>query len=455
MLTICSSSLFLQELLTGFLIPLPFLLVTSTFQETHLLRPQVLPSETIRATSPSGLSASGVFETCALTAATFSSIGSISLVVEIIDARKRQNQTLVRDHVRRGSATTSSNVESVKNVLARGLGVGLPLYSAFKLGGSRVAMVLLTISALPSATDDYRDTSTTEGWKRFMLTRKATVASIALGILCDATFIMGTTDFKAMTFGYLALGMSVLVFQPPFPSISRMSPVTKSPSFSGPLTSAVKSIRGNTHSLTETPATQLSKSPLIATIDDTKHTLMTGLILGVMCTIATFMGPGFSVDTSVIHWPFLLLAVAFLAGMLLLVQPCILQSYRKIGLALGLSFTVLYHYFSFTRSWQYGTVQASIGLASYLAVAYDTNTVFKRPRLHSHGHEKLAARDGGHGHTKQSRFTKFLLEHIQQWSLIHSILAEKDSRRIFYFMWYEKCSFPRRTVTRLRLTSHL
>ena len=398
-----------------------------------------MPSDTTRATSPSGLSTCGIFEACAITAATLSSIGAISLLIEKIDARQKQNQSLGRDHIRRESVTASSNFESARSVLARGLGVGLPLYSAFKLGGSRVAIVLLTISAVPAATDDYRDISVTEGWKRFMITRKATVASLALGIACDAMFIMEKADFKAVALGYLTLALSILVFQPPFPSIFRMSPVSKSQSFSGPLASAVKSIRGDTP-FTETPATQLSKSPLITTLDDIKHTLMTGFILGVMCTISTFFLPALSVDTSLIRWPFLLLAIAFLAGMLLLVQPSILQTNRKIGLALGLLFTVLYHNISFTTVWEYGVVQASVALVSYVAVAYDTNTVFKRPRRQSHGHEKalkFTARDAGYGHTKQSWFTRSLLKRTQRWPLLHSILTERDSRRIFYFMRYE------------------
>jgi hypothetical protein len=35
-----------------------------------------------------------------------------------------------------------------------------------------------------------------------------------------------------------------------------------------------------------------------------------------------------------------------------------------------------------------------------------------------------------------SRFTKYLLSNTRQWPLLHGILLEKDSRRIFYFAWY-------------------
>ena len=35
---------------------------------------------------------------------------------------------------------------------------------------------------------------------------------------------------------------------------------------------------------------------------------------------------------------------------------------------------------------------------------------------------------------KRSRFTRLLLPYTEGWPLLHSILVEKDSRRIFYFM---------------------
>jgi zinc transporter 5/7 len=54
---------------------------------------------------------------------------------------------------------------------------------------------------------------------------------------------------------------------------------------------------------------------------------------------------------------------------------------------------------------------------------------------HDHGHDH--AHGNGHSHSKlekRSRFTTFLLTYSESSSLLHSILIEKDSRRIFYFM---------------------
>jgi zinc transporter 5/7 len=34
----------------------------------------------------------------------------------------------------------------------------------------------------------------------------------------------------------------------------------------------------------------------------------------------------------------------------------------------------------------------------------------------------------------RSRFTNFILPLVLRWPLLHTVMADKDSRRIFYFM---------------------
>ncbi|KAM7200810.1 Cation efflux family domain containing protein [Rhypophila sp. PSN 637] len=53
---------------------------------------------------------------------------------------------------------------------------------------------------------------------------------------------------------------------------------------------------------------------------------------------------------------------------------------------------------------------------------------------HKHGHDHHD-HNHGHSHSKdRSTFTKLLLPYTARWPLIHAIVTEKDSRRIFYFM---------------------
>lgn len=57
------------------------------------------------------------------------------------------------------------------------------------------------------------------------------------------------------------------------------------------------------------------------------------------------------------------------------------------------------------------------------------------PELHPHAHPHDHHHHHHHEHSAQrSRFTTFLLKYAAKWPLLHAVLAEKDSRRIFYFM---------------------
>jgi zinc transporter 5/7 len=54
---------------------------------------------------------------------------------------------------------------------------------------------------------------------------------------------------------------------------------------------------------------------------------------------------------------------------------------------------------------------------------------------HAHAHHDHTSHSHSHGAAeKRSRFTRTVLPYTEGWTLLHSILKEKDSRRIFYFM---------------------
>jgi zinc transporter 5/7 len=56
---------------------------------------------------------------------------------------------------------------------------------------------------------------------------------------------------------------------------------------------------------------------------------------------------------------------------------------------------------------------------------------------HDHDHHHHDHDHHGHDHTaERSRFTGLLLPYTSRWPLLHAIMTEKDSRRIFYFMSY-------------------
>lgn len=84
-------------------------------------------------------------------------------------------------------------------------------------------------------------------------------------------------------------------------------------------------------------------------------------------------------------------------------------------------------------SFEKHTRDSSHSLASMGSFEPPLNAVNIIP--HGHGHSHI------HPHAApieqpRSRFTSFILPFVMRWPLLHTILAEKDSRRIFYFMRY-------------------
>ncbi|TAQ86452.1 hypothetical protein B7494_g5226 [Chlorociboria aeruginascens] len=68
---------------------------------------------------------------------------------------------------------------------------------------------------------------------------------------------------------------------------------------------------------------------------------------------------------------------------------------------------------------------------SYEPPLHAVNTI---PHDLDHAHTRAHAHSHGTRIQTRSTFTSFLLPRVQRWPLLHTILADKDSRRIFYFM---------------------
>jgi zinc transporter 5/7 len=64
------------------------------------------------------------------------------------------------------------------------------------------------------------------------------------------------------------------------------------------------------------------------------------------------------------------------------------------------------------------------------------NAVNVLPHDHDHHdhHEHSHAPTHAKSVEPRSRFTSFILPFVQRWPLLHTIMSDKDSRRIFYFM---------------------
>ena len=84
------------------------------------------------------------------------------------------------------------------------------------------------------------------------------------------------------------------------------------------------------------------------------------------------------------------------------------------------------------RPFENQTYESSPALSPYEP---PLNAVNVLPHDHGHNHH-----DHSHNpsHSKsvepRSRFTSFILPFVLRWPLLHTIMSDKDSRRIFYFM---------------------
>lgn len=64
-------------------------------------------------------------------------------------------------------------------------------------------------------------------------------------------------------------------------------------------------------------------------------------------------------------------------------------------------------------------------LATLTNAALSDSPTAPKPKAHKHAHDHSAER---------SLFTNLILPYTARWPLLHTVMTEKDSRRIFYFM---------------------
>ena len=112
--------------------------------------------------------------------------------------------------------------------------------------------------------------------------------------------------------------------------------------------------------------------------------------------------------------------------------PKSLMTEKKVGLAVGFVGLILFQEILEPQSWLMFAYQG-LGVGFFwIALNIDTLSAARIPQLavpRPHQHRSVAVK------SPHSRFTGLLLSTFRDWPLLHSILVEKDSRRIFFFMW--------------------
>ncbi len=330
----------------------------------------------------------------------------------------------------------------VRRIMERAIGVGLPFYATMNLGSDRVALVMLVALAadITNVEDETTDLISIKGWKRLLIHRKWTLASIALQILGDFLGLSASTSSLELIVGYSALLVSIFFVSPPFPSLKAKASPPTSFSSSSP-TSTPKLLRTHWENrpwAKPVPDAHGAISQLVCTPEDINLTLAAGTALCVLSCIYFFiLKPGAGTAINMID-PGLGFLSAFAAAVSYqFVQPHTIRKNSGIGLLLGSMTSLGLMMLMRAHTWGSIAYQGICIGVTFSATKLDTlqfhstsHTQHQSHHLSHHGHDNAADPN------LPSRFSRFILDWSRKWPLLHSILVEKDSRRIFYFMWW-------------------
>ncbi len=426
-----------SELLNSILVPLPYVLASLAF--TSIIASKS-PSDSLPIPSLTTPNVPVLLEIGSLTSLTLVLVGlrgKIGIMsAAILDKRKKSLTGM--EEVRK-----TQWIHIARRIAARFLTVGLPFYATSKIGGARVALVLLTALAtnIMSIEDEATDFTGAKGWSRLLTQSRWTLVSILLQLVSDLAGFTNSSAAVEIVLGYITLGMTVFILPPCFlSSRPRVSVVTSTAPASESKTSAVLATPWETPPTLEDKSSRAPTiSPMICSPEDVDLTLYSGIALGISSTlIFVFSGP--SAGTWSEHqlaWSLLSTFTTALA--LTTVDPRSLRGNKKVGLVLGSLMSTFVLTMLCSEGWSSFIYQSIFVSFSFAATRLDTHTAFSvssssNTHQHHHHHHQPAKLNIPE-HAQMSRFSEYVIQHIPHWPLLHSILAEKDSRRIFYFMW--------------------
>lgn len=283
-----------------------------------------------------------------------------------------------------------------------------------------MALVLLTAVAAGLGALDRKPGKHTpwDDIRRTLRTRKTTCLALVIGAMADYA---SSGDMNRTLLGYGSLLTSILVVPPPLPTAGF---------------SLIMDGHGQTSYVADgSDRASLPKpsSPLVSSFENTILTIVSGLSLAVVTILYSLVSSSFP---SLSHHTigFSTLSVASATAFVYFSHPAALRSGRSAGLVLG---AILVEAVQFWEQYSTSTLaQLSSPFACAVlvsAVMFDTKSSFGAGKHdHSHGHSHEHKHDH-HLHGNHSRLSAFLIARATPGSIVHSVLIEKDSRRIAYF----------------------
>ena len=354
---------------------------------------------------------------CALSSGTLLLVGMVAKVRPpkmVLDRRKSSIAGIYRMRRKIGVQKEISRIAA--NIAA----VGLPFYAALQLGGIRVATILLSTTA--SGLSRWFSGREYEINRKTLVSRlgarKFTAMVLVLGTLLDLIGI--TSDGSNNTFlGYLALAISL--FALPFPFNN--TPVTTTPSKDASVTTPPRPWESPRGAFQSSP----SASSLIASPYDVNITILTAASLSIVAALFSLVSGAYQ-SISYRGGIFSALSITAATINLFTSQPSPLV--QRKNLAIAFAFLTVFSLFSVHNDWVASSINYFLPVLLLAAVLLESSAYKSKKPEHSHQHS--TQNKGAHG-AKHSRLSGYLLTLCEPNSILHSILIEKDSRRIAYF----------------------
>lgn len=424
----------LPELLTGLLIPLPYLLASAAYsssaESTAPFPPLSAYAKLQQAVTESGEDAdfvaapigSSVIQACTLTSGTLLLVGFLAKIrsaERVLDRRKSSNAS-IHEH---GSGLLSAT--AVAKMVQSFLSIGLPYYAAMQLGGMRTGLLVLVAVA-----SGLMGSSTVRSLSQAFKTRQATLSAIILCIVADLSGMTLNADSTKLILGYLAMAVSTSFLELPLPS--------RAPTFSGLQSGSQAEHSPSWEQGVSRMINSSVTSPLVSNPADVSITIVAGFLL-CLITVGASIFFDVSPPVSMSAMIFSALSMAAAATLILFGQPYALRTNQKAGLLLGCLVTASSSFLFSPGIWPGSVVNGALCMLSYLGVMYDTSSAAAHTghgHNHDHAHTAHKHHHNHDAHDGVSIITSFLLARVEPGSLYHGILVEKDSRRIAYFTWY-------------------
>ena len=435
------------EAMSSMLIPLPFALVSlilcsqSSLSVIHPTQAKLngsIKEQQVEEMTSGSQNLSSLITLCALVSGTLLLVGVVGKwqgKSDALDRRKRSHSSLGH----RDTSTKTGLVlspETARRIVRRILAIGLPIFGASIVGGPGPAIILLVATAgdLANSEGSTGHNGKSIDWIQPLRSRKWTLTVISFQIGADlARAIIHEIAIWPIFIGYTAVVVSAFMLPPPYSTLrvaasAITSPMPKSTVRTSAVLTPWEASQAKVKSLTEARA----RSPLISTPKDTNLTLVAGFLTALPC--AAWLLFIFPRTTQIAFMPVAagFTICTFSALSFIFAYPKSLMNENKLGVAAGLVLPIILQEILNAQSWLRFAFQGVIVGLFWFALNVDTLLVQRIPHTasaHIHHHGSKSAK-GPH-----SRFTGLLLATLRDWPLLHSILVEKDSRRIFYFMW--------------------